>query len=305
MEQPLVASLLQATVAMMVPLLLAALGELLVERAGIVNIGLEGMILAGAFAAMSIAYFTGGPWLGLLAAAAAGAALGLLLAVAVVLLGGNQVVCGTALNLLALGATGVGYRGAFGVTGSALMVKGFDHLLIPGLSSVPWVGAALGNQPVVGYIALLFVPLLWWALYCTLPGLRWRMTGEDPYAAAAQGVRVGRTRVVALVTCGALAGLAGAYLVLAYAKTFVEGMSAGRGFIALAIVIFGGWSPWGVLAAATLFGFAIALQFHVQALGIAIPYQAALVLPYVLTLLVLAGYGAKSRAPLALGRDPA
>ncbi|GIW43703.1 MAG: ABC transporter permease [Candidatus Binatia bacterium] len=303
MEALVLASLLQTTVAMAVPLLFAALGELLVERAGVVNIGLEGMILMGAFASMLVAYTTGQPWLGVLAAAVAGATMGALLAVAMVGFGANQVVCGTALNLLALGASGVGYRGVFGVTGSALMVEGLHPVAVPWLEQVPVFGPAVFTQPLLGHLAFVLVPAVSWWLYRTLPGLRWRMAGEDPFAAAAQGVRVGKIRAAALIACGVLAGVAGSYLVLAYAKTFVEGMSAGRGFIALAIVIFGGWSPWGILGAASLFGFAIALQFHIQALGWAVPYQAALVLPYVLTLVVLAAHAGKNRAPAALGKE--
>lgn len=303
MDEALLSGILQTTVAMAVPLLLAALGELLVERAGVVNIGLEGMILVGAFAAMVTSYFTGQPWLGVLAGMAAGVGLSGLLALPVIGFGANQVVCGAALNLLALGATGVAYRGIFGMTGSALMVGGSPSLPLPLLSEVPVLGAAIFQQPLLGYVAFLLVPAVHYWLYRTVWGLAWRMTGEDPYAAAAQGVRVEVVRAAALLACGALAGLAGAYLVLAYTKTFVEGMSAGRGFIALAIVIFGGWSAWGVLGAASLFGFAVALQFHVQALGLAVPYQAALALPYVLTLVVLALSGARWRAPLALGKE--
>jgi simple sugar transport system permease protein len=127
------------------------------------------------------------------------------------------------------------------------------------------------------------------------------MVGENPQAAAAQGVQVGLTQTLALLSCGTLAATAGAYLAIAYAHTFVEGMSAGRGFIALAIVIFGRWSPWGIMGAALLFGLATALQFHVQSLGLAIPYQFLLMLPYVLTLLVLAGYAGTAQAPAALG----
>lgn len=301
--EALATSLLDTALAMAVPLLLAALGELLAERAGIVNIGLEGMMLTGAFAAMVAAYASAQPWLGVIASAGAGALLGAVLAIAVVGFGANQVVSGTAINLLALGATGVGYRAIFGVTGSALTIDGFARSPIPGLSALPILGSTLFAQPVLAYAALVLVPLIAWWFRGTLSGLAWRMVGEDPYAAATQGVRVRLVRFLSLVSCGVLAGIGGGYLVLAYAKTFVEGMSAGRGFIALAIVILGAWSAWGILAAAVLFGLAIALQFHIQALGLAIPYQAALALPYMLTLAVLALYGSHSQAPLGLGRD--
>ena len=301
MSVGLVTSLLQSTVTMAVPLLLAALGELIAERAGVINIGLEGMLLSGAFAAMAVTYSTGAPLLGLLAAWGAGLLLAALFAYVVVARSANQVVVGTAVNLLAIGITGVAYRAVFGVTGAALTVTGLAALPLPGLAGLPIVGPAFFAQSALGYVAFLLVPLIAAGLYKTIPGLKLRMVGENPHAAAAQGVAVEWTQTMAMLACGILAATAGAYLAIAYAHTFVEGMSAGRGFIALAIVIFGRWSAWGILGAALLFGLATALQFHVQALGLPIPYQFPLMLPYVLTLLVLAGYAGTTRAPAALG----
>ena len=301
MSADLLTSLLQSTVTMAVPLLFAALGELIAERAGIINIGLEGMMLTGAFAAMAVTYSTGTPLLGLLAAWIAGIVLAAVFAYVVVVHSANQVVVGTALNLLAIGLTGVAYRAIFGVTGAALTVTGMAALPFPALSALPVVGPAFFTQSALGYVAFALVPLIALGLYKTVPGLKLRMVGENPHAAAAQGVAVEWTQSCALLGCGVLAATAGAYLAIAYAHTFVEGMSAGRGFIALAIVIFGRWSAWGILGAALLFGLATALQFHVQALGLPIPYQFLLMLPYVLTLLVLAGYAGTTRAPAALG----
>jgi len=303
MGADLLTSLLQSAVTMAIPLLLAALGELLVERSGIVNIGLEGMMLAGAFAALA-ALTVGGvhsPWLALLMACGAGLALAALLAVVVVRFRTNQVVAGTALNLLAFGLTGVTYRAMFGVTGQAITVTGFESAPLPFLSELPILGPALFSEPVLAYMALLLVPLVGWFLRDTLPGLKLRMVGENPRAAAAAGVPVARVQWTALLTCGVLAASGGAFLSIAYAGTFVEGMSSGRGFIALAIVIFGRWSAAGVLGASLLFGLATALQFHVQALSLPVPYQWLLMLPYLLTLLVLAGYAGRSLAPAALG----
>jgi len=301
MSIDLLTNLLQATVTMAVPLLLAALGELIAERGGIINIGLEGMVLTGAFAAMAVTYFSGASVLGLLAAWVSGLALAGLFAYVVVAHSANQVVVGTAINLLAIGLTGVAYRAVFGVTGAALTVSGLAALPIPGLSSLPIIGPAFFAQSALGYLAFALVPLIAFGLYKTIPGLKLRMVGENPHAAAAQGVAIEWTQTLALLACGVLAATGGAYLAIAYAHTFIEGMSAGRGFIALAIVIFGRWSAWGILGAALLFGLATALQFHVQALGLAIPYQFLLMLPYVLTLLVLAGYAGTTRAPAALG----
>jgi len=297
----LLTSLLQSTVTMAVPLLLAALGELLAERAGIINIGLEGLVLAGAFAGMAVTYATTSPVCGLLAAWGSGLALALLFAYVVIVHRANQIVVGTALNLLAVGITGVAYRAAFGVTGATLTVGGFAAVPLPALSSLPLLGPAVFSQTVLGYFAFLLVPLVWFGLYHTLAGLQLRMVGENPTAAAAQGVAVQRTQLLALLGCGVLAATAGAYLAIAYAHTFIEGMSAGRGFIALAIVVFGRWSPWGIVGAALVFGLATALQFHVQALGLPIPYQFPLMLPYLLTLLILAGNAGAAKAPAALG----
>src|SRR6185295_18146905 len=173
----------------------------------------------------------------------------------------------------ALGATGVAYRAVFGVTGAALTIDGIAHTPVPLLSSVPILGHAFFSQTWLGYLAFACVPAAAWFLARTMPGLRLRTVGEDPLAAEAQGISVRRVRAAAMVVSGALAGFAGAFLAIEYARTFVEGMSAGRGFIALAIVVFGRWTPFGALGGALLFGFATALQFHFQAMGFDLPYQ--------------------------------
>ena len=302
MDASLATALASSMVVMAVPLLLAALGELIAERSGVINIGVEGLLLVGAFVAMGVSFASGSSALGTLAALAAGAALGAGFAYFVVLQNANQVVAGAALNLLAVGLTGVAYRAAFGVTGTALTIAGAPEVAIPILRSIPVLGPAFFSQTLLGYGALALVPLVAFFLHSTLPGLELRMAGESPRAAATQGVAVRRLRVLALVACGVLSAAAGAYLSLAYARTFVEGMSAGRGFIALTIVIVGRWSAWGCLAAALFFGFVTALQFHFQALGLNVPYQFFLILPYVLTLLVLAGFVGRVHAPAALGQ---
>lgn len=303
METSLASALAGSMVVMAIPLLLAALGELIAERSGIINIGLEGLVLTGALVAMAVTYTSGSTTLGTIAAVVAGAALGAGFAYFIVVLNANQVVAGAALNLLAFGLTGVAYRALFGVTGTALTIAGPPVIVIPLLRSIPVVGPALFEQTLLGYAALALVPLVAFFLRSTLPGLKLRMVGENPHAAETQGVAVRRVRLLALVACGALAAAGGAYLALAYARTFVEGMSAGRGFIALTIVIVGRWSAWGCLAAALFFGFVTAVQFHFQALGLDVPYQFFLILPYVLTLLVLAGFVGRVRAPAALGQE--
>jgi len=301
MSADLAAALLASTLTMAVPLLLAALGELIAERAGVLNIGLEGMLLGGAFAALTVALLSGSVALGVAAALAVGAGLGGLLALFVAHWNANQVVAGTALNLLAAGITGVAYRAVFGVTGAALTITGAPALPLPGLSTLPVLGPFF-NQTLIGYAAFALVPVVGGWLAYSLGGLRLRMVGENPHAAETQGVAVRRVRLAALVCCGMLAAAGGAFLSIAYANTFVEGMSAGRGFIALAIVIVGRRSAPGIMVAALCFGFATALQFHFQALGLAVPFQFFLILPYVLTLLVLAGFAGRAAAPAALGQ---
>jgi len=298
----LATALTNSMVTMAIPLLLPALGELIAERAGVINIGLEGMLLVGAFVALVATYFSGSTALGIAAAVAAGAALGAGLAFFVVARHANQVVAGTALNLFAAGVTGVAYRAVFGVTGAALTIAGAPALPLPLLRDLPLIGAPFFAQTGLGYAAFLLVPAIAFGLGRTLPGLALRMVGENPYAAETQGVAVGRMRTLALIACGALAAAGGAYLAVSYANTFVEGMSAGRGFIALAIVIVGRRRPLGILFAALFFGFATALQFHFQALSLNIPFQFFLILPYVLTLLVLAARFGRGEAPAALGQ---
>ncbi|GIW40882.1 MAG: ABC transporter permease [Candidatus Binatia bacterium] len=297
-----VSALLQSTVKMAVPLLLASVGELVSQRAGVINVGLEGKILVAAFAAMAVAYFSGSPWAGVLAGVAASLLLAVLSGFLMVVLAADQVIVGTALNLLALGLTGVGYRAAFGVTGAALTVPPLPAWPLPWVSELPWVGPALFSRTVLGYLTALALVLVWFFLFRTRAGLRLRAVGENPEAADAEGVPVVRTRFFAVLACGAFAGLAGSYLSVVYARTFVEGMSAGRGFLALAIVVFGRWSPLGALFGALLFGMATALQFHFQALALDVPYHLLLAFPYAVTLAVLAVAGARGAdAPRALG----
>ena len=292
---------LNSTVSMATPILLAALGELLVERAGIINIGIEGAMLAAAFFGLAAAYFTGSLALGILAAVGAAVAMNALLAVLVVNLAVNQVVAGTALDILAVGLTGVFYRRMFGIMGKALMVRSMPWLALGPLANIPIVGKPLFDQNALVYLAFAIVPVVAWVVGGTRYGLRLRAAGENPAAADALGLGVYALRWQALLASGVLCGLAGAFLTLAYANTFVENITAGRGFVALAVVIVGRWNPWGLVLASLLFGAAMALQFGLQALGTALPYQLFLALPYALTLVVLAGFGGGIDAPSALG----
>jgi general nucleoside transport system permease protein len=290
-----------STIAMTTPILLAALGELIVEESGILNIGIEGAMLAGAFFGLAAAYFSGNLALGLLCAVGAGVALNALFAALVINLAVNQVVAGTALDILALGLTGVFYRRLFGVTGKAFTVTPVAPLALGPLARIPLLGPALFDQNMLVYTAFVLVPIVAVVVTKTRYGLSLRAAGERPEAADALGLNVYRLRWCALLASGVLSGLGGAYLTMAYADTFVEGISGGRGFVALAVVIVGRWNAYGVAAASVLFGAAMALQFGLQAFGTAIPYQLFLALPYVLTLLVLALLGGQAQAPSALG----
>ncbi len=293
---------LEATVRTATPLALAAMGELLVERAGMINIGLEGAILAGAFGSL-VGASLGSVAGGYAGALAGGVIVSALFAVFVIWLRADQIITGTALTLLSLGATGTLYRALYGSTGAALHSPTSAPLAIPVLSGIPVVGPALFTQPSITYLLYLVIPLVAWWVRSTHAGLALRAIGELPQSAAVAGVSVTRYRVAAVLAGGALGGLAGGTLVLAQAGTFAEGMSAGRGFIAIAIVVLGRWNPLGVALAAFLFGGASALQFAFQAMGWQAPYQLFLVVPYLLTLAGLAGAVGRARAPAALGKQ--
>ena len=290
-----------SVVTMTTPILLAALGELLVEDSGVINIGIEGAMLVGAFAALTLAYFTGSAGLGLMGAIAAGIAINAIFALLVVNLAVNQVVTGTAVSILALGLTGVLYRQIFGVTGKSFMVAPIAKIPLGPLARIPILGPALFDHNVLVYLTFILVPVLWYVTARTRYGLRLRACGERPAAADALGLGVIAVRWQALIISGALTGLAGAFLTLSYTNTFVENISAGRGFVALSVVIVGRWNSWGLAAASILFGAAMALQFGFQALGTVVPYQLFLALPYALTIVVLAGLGGQAAAPSALG----
>jgi simple sugar transport system permease protein len=297
------ADFLEAAVRTATPLALAALGETVSERAGVINIGLEGAIIAGAFAALVAG--GSGPAAGFAGAAAAGLAAAAVVALFAVLLRADQIITGTAVTLAALGLTGALYQMLYGAGGAALATPTIRPLPVPGLAGIPVVGPALFAQPASTYAVYLLAPALWWWLYRTSGGLALRAVGESPAAAAAAGVDARRVRVAATLFGGALGGLAGGTLVLAQVGTFAEGMSAGRGFIAIAVVVLGRWHPLGAALAALVFGAASALQFLFQAMDRAVPYQIFLALPYVLTLLLLASASRRAAAPAALGRPDA
>ncbi|MET0622802.1 MAG: ABC transporter permease [Pyrinomonadaceae bacterium] len=279
--------LLFSAIRLATPLLLAALGGMFSERSGVINIALEGLMLAGAFTAAAVTYYAGSPWVGLVAAVAAGAAVAGIHAVACIRYKADQVVSGTAINILLTGVPALLSGAFFLSSGSTPQIP--KENLIP-------------LTPVV--IAFALVPLTYYALYYTPFGLRLRAVGENPEAADAAGVSVRLLRYTGVMLSGALAGIGGAYLSIGQSSLFTRNMSAGRGFIALAALIFGKWRPVQTMLACLLFGFTEAVAIQLQGVPIGgqeIPNQFIQIIPYVLTIVVLAGFIGTSRAPRALG----
>jgi simple sugar transport system permease protein len=282
--------------------MLAATGETISERSGVINLGLEGIMLAGALAA-TIGATTWGPWSGVLCAVLAGMLLAAVFALITVGARADQIIAGTAITLAAFGLTGTIYRQFYGVEGAGLTVPTLTPLAIPGLSKIPVLGQGFFEQPAPTYLAFAMLPVVWWVLFRTRLGLALRATGEAAAMARAAGVRTNLLRAGSSVIGGGFAGLAGASLVLAQVGTFTERMTAGRGYVAVAIVVMGRWHPAGVALGALLFGAATALQYLFQTLGLKTPYQFFLMLPYLLTLVALAGAVGRVRAPGDLGRS--
>lgn len=276
-------ALLASTIRLATPLVLAALGGLYSERAGIINIALEGLMLAGAFTAAVVTYYTRNPWIGLLAAMAAGLVVASIHAVACIRYKADQVVTGTAINILFLGVPALLSGALFDSTGATPQIPK-ENLL--------------QTAPII--IAFVLVPLTWYVLNRTPFGLRLRAVGENPEAADTAGVNVARIRYTGVLISGALAALGGAYLSIGQSSLFTRNMTAGRGFIALAALIFGKWRPVQTMLACLLFGLAEAVAIQMQGVG-NIPVQFIQIIPYVLTIVVLAGFIGLSRAPRSLG----
>ncbi len=298
--QAFLIGLAAAAVRTAIPLLLAAVGEVFAERSGVLNIGLEGMMLFGAFAGFGGAFFVQHAWAGALAGMAAGMLIALAFAYVTVTLGADQITAGIALNILGLGLSAFLFRVAFGIEGLPPTAPSFESLRLPGLSTLPLLGPVLFQHNPLVYLAVFLTVAAHVVLFHTIFGLRVRAAGEIPSAVDAAGVNVQRVRYVAVLIGGATAGLAGAFLSLGHLNLFSEDMVAGRGFIALAVVIFGNWRPAGAVGASLLFGLAEAVQLRFQALGFHLPYQFLLMIPYVLTVLVMVGVVRRSTPPAAL-----
>ncbi|HEY2973767.1 MAG TPA: ABC transporter permease [Pyrinomonadaceae bacterium] len=289
MSEILSVALIWSTIRLSTPLILAALGGLFSERSGVINIALEGMMLAGAFTAAAVTYAVGNPYVGLLAGMMAGGLIAAIHAVACIRYKADQVVTGTAINILMIGMPAF-LSGAFFLSSGSTPQIPKEHL-------IPWI-------PIV--IAFALVPISWYVLYKTPFGLRLRSVGENPEAADAAGVKVARMRYAGVLLSGALAGIGGAYLSIGQSSLFTRNMTSGRGFIALAALIFGKWRPVQTLLACLLFGLTEALSIQMQGVvklpsGDDIPVQFIQMVPYVLTIIVLAGFIGSSQPPRALG----
>jgi len=292
---------LAGSVRLAIPLALAALGETVVERSGILNLGIEGMMIVGALAGVWAAAGAGS-WAGVAAGCAVGALMGALMALMVVRGGANQIVIGITLTLLGTGLAGFLFQVWIPSGRETVSAPLVPAVRIPGLADLPLIGSALFAQNLLTYGTLALVPVLAWTLRRSRFGLAVRAAGDDPAAAALRGVATGRVRALSLITGGALAGVAGAALTVGYLGSFTDGVTAGRGFVAVAIVIIGNWTPLGALAGSLLFAFCDSLALQAQSGGVVLPVEAWSALPYVVTLVVLVITSRRRRAPRALGR---
>lgn len=296
MSDIITVGLFAAALRMATPIAFGSLGGIFSERAGVINIGLEGMMLTSAFAGVAVSYFSGNPWLGVLVAVLVGGLLGLLHALITVKFVGDQIISGTGINIFALGFTPYMSQVIWGSRGASDNVQGLPTLQIPIIKDVPIIGEIVGNHTPLVYLMLIVTIISYVVLFKTPFGLRIRAVGEHPAAADTAGINVFKTKCLCIMVSGMLAGLGGAFLSLGHLSLFVWGMTGGRGFIALAAMILGKWKPFGAFGASILFGFADALQMRLQALGLLAP-QIILTLPYILTVVVLAGVVRKAIPP--------
>lgn len=297
-----ITSLILATVRMAVPLLFIALAELYSERAGMVNIGLEGLAAIGSLVGFLVCFITGSTWLGILCGALAGIAVNMIYAVATITLCADHTVYGMAMNIFAPALASFIYRVYFGAGSDLSQITLMRGIGIPGLKNIPFFGDLLFNQTPMVYIA--FALAIFTSIFFnkTRAGLNYKAVGEHPQAAATLGIPVVRIKYLSCVICGALSGIGGAYLTTCYSNTYSQGNIAGRGFIALAAVIFGRWTGGGVVAACLFFGFCDALQIRLQVGSFGVPYQFFQMIPYLATIIVLTAIGSKQAGPKANGK---
>ena len=290
-----------AALRLSIPLALGAMAGAFSERAGIINIGLEGMLLMGAFAGVFGSFVTGSAWLGVGFAAVAGILTSLIFAIFIIEFKADHVVAGVGLNILTLGFTTWMMQMIWGTRGASPSVASVPSIVIYFLEDIPIIGRLLGVQSPFVYMMLVMIIAGWVLMFKTPLGLRIRFTGEHPEAADSQGINVRKIKYFSLLLSGFFCGIGGAYLSLGHLSQFSRNMTAGRGYMALAANIFGQWNPLGGLAASLLFGFTDAMQMRLQGIDIGVANDLIQMLPYVLTIAVLAGAVIKSRPPAALG----
>jgi simple sugar transport system permease protein len=298
LKKIMTAGLLAAMLRFATPLTLAALGGLFSERAGVVNIGLEGTMLFGAFFGMLVADKSGSWVMGLVGALVTGALVGLLHGLFCIHLQADQIVVGTGINILALGATAFVFRAVYGFDGSPPNISQVPNVSLPGIRDIPFVGAVIGDLNLMVWLTFALVALSWWVLWRTPIGLRIRAVGEHPRAAETVGINVYAVRYLAVMISGMLAALGGAYLSIAFVGGFTENMTNGRGFIALAVMILGKWKPVPILGSAMVFGLASALADRIE--GVSPDLLKSL--PYVVTLVALVGFIGRATPPAADGK---
>lgn len=296
-----ITSFLASDIRTAVPILIAALGIVFSQRAGIVNIGIEGLMLIGAFAGVLGSYITGSVFLGTLVAIISSMVFALIFAFFTITIKADQTVVGTAINIIAGGLTIVLNRVIFGSNMTNIQLDVFDIVPIPVLNKIPILGPSLFTQSIPVYIIFLLVPIANFILYKTNTGLKIRAVGENPKACDTVGLNVIKIRYATVLYSGLMAGVAGAFVSMGQLSFFTEGMVAGRGFMALAAVVFGNYSPYGVMFASLVFGAGEALQYRLQASGSGIPYQFLLMLPYLITIVAVCILTKKSNEPAASG----
>lgn len=295
-------SLLNGAVLLSVPMIFGSMGGLLCERSGIVNIAIEGQLLLGAFTAVLVGSLTKSPWAGLIAAMVGGMLVSTLLAIFAIKYLVDQVIVGVVVNVLVSGLTGFFFTRVLEPHASVLnSAPKLPVVALPGLSEIPVLGPVLFKQSVLVYIMYLIVATIWFALNKTRWGLRTRAVGEHPKAADTLGVNVNRLRATNVLLAGAVAGMGGAFFTLVSVSSFNSDMTAGQGYIALAALIFGRWTPLGALSASLLFGFSLNLQFVLSILGTSVPTELLAMLPYLVTIFAVAGLVGRSRGPAAVG----
>lgn len=292
---------LAATIRLATPILIAALGEMIAERSGVLNLGIEGIMLFGAFIGFWISYQSGNLWLGFLAGGLAGGIFGLLMGVVSIRYHANQIVSGLGIWILCQGLSSFLNRSVFGIRPTPPQIPTLSSIAIPGFSSLPILGDTIFNQNLIVYGTLILIPILMFILKQTSWGLHLTAVGENPRASDAAGLQVGLIRFLATTFGGLMAGFGGAYLPIAFYGLYTDDLAVGRGWMAIAVVAFGRWSPGGILAGALIFGAANALQFRLQAMNFPLPYQFLLMLPFLITLVfvVLFVHGGGTPAALA------